>query len=229
MGATSGDFNVDDAYSLETPDDNRDLYAKWASSYDDDFIVSHGYIYNEGVAELFARYASPGGSILDVGCGTGAVGLSLGKQGLANELDGVDISPEMLDVARNKTLPDGSPVYRNLIVADLTKTLDLASNCYTGGVISAGAFTHGHLGPECIDELLRVSAPGSTAAIGINSAHYVVHGFADYFAAKQAANEISKVEIVELAIYDAAAATLEDKEELDTLSYVAIFINRSAT
>lgn len=220
---------MNDAYSLETPQDNKDLYAKWADSYDDDFIVSHGYVYNQGVAELFARYASPGGSILDVGCGTGAVGVALASQGLAGELDGIDISPEMLAVAGAKTQADGSPLYENLIEADLTKPLDLASNSYTGGVISAGAFTHGHLGPECIDELLRVAAPGSTAAIGINSAHYVVHGFADYLEHKQEAGEISKVEIVELSIYDAAAATVDDKDDLDTLSYVAIFINRSTS
>lgn len=229
MGDSDGDFNLDDAYSVETPEDNKQLYAKWAQSYDDDFLVSHGYVYNEGVAELFARYASPGGAILDVGCGTGAVGIALATHGLAGALDGVDISPEMLDVAAGKTQPDGSPLYRNLIEADLTQTLAIPSNSYTGGVVSAGAFTHGHLGPECLDELLRVSAPGSSAAIGINSAHYVVHGFSDYFDAKHQSGDISKVEIVELAIYDAAAATMEDKDELDTVSYVAIFINRSAS
>lgn len=219
-------FDLDDAYSVVTPQDNRALYSQWAESYDDDFLLSHGYVYDTGIAELFARYASPGGPILDVGCGTGAVGLALAAQGLGAEIHGVDISTEMLEVAATKIQPDGEPLYQKLIEADLTQELDLPSNFYSGGIISAGSFTHGHLGPECIDELLRVSAPGSTAAIGINSAHYVVHGFAEYFEERHRAGRISEAQIVELAIYNAAEATIQDRDQLDTLAYAAIFINR---
>ena len=222
------EIDLDDAYSLETPDDNRQLYNQWADSYDDGFLVSHGYVYHKGIAQLFARYASAGGPVLDVGCGTGAVGVALATHGLGSEIHGIDISAEMLAVSAKKVQPNGEPLYAKLIEADLTQTIDLQSNFYSGGVVSAGTFTHGHLGPECIDELLRVAAPGSTAAIGINSAHYIAHGFADYLDAKHAAGLISKVEIVEVEIYDAEIATLEDKSELDTIGYVAIFINRSS-
>jgi ubiquinone/menaquinone biosynthesis C-methylase UbiE len=224
---TDDPIDLDAAYALVTPEDNRELYARWADSYDDGFLETHGYVYNKGVAELFARYASPGGPILDVGCGTGAVAEALVSQGLGSEIHGIDISPEMLEMASQKRQRDGKPLYSKLIEADLTQTIDLEINHYSGGIISAGAFTHGHLNPSCIDELLRVAAPGSTAAIGVNSAHYVVHGFADYFETKRQANLISKVEIVELAIYDASVATLDDKSELDSIAYVAIFINKT--
>ncbi len=227
MGIQDEPIDLDDAYSLVTPEDNRALYARWAETYDEGFLATHGYIYHEGVAQLFARYGSAGGPVLDVGCGTGAVGVSLAANGLGEEIHGIDISAEMLKVASTKTQSNGDPVYQKLIEADLTKTIDLESNFYSGGVISVGTFTHGHLGPECLGELLRVGAPGSTAAIGINSAHYISHGFAEYFDSKHKADLISKVEIVELPIYDAATATLEDKSELDSIAYVAIFINRT--
>lgn len=224
---SDGQINLDAAYSLVTPEDNRELYARWAKTYDEEFLETHGYVYNKGVAELFARYVSPGGPILDVGCGTGAVAQALVSQGLGSEIHGIDISVEMLGVAGQKYQNNGEPLYSKLIEADLTQTIDLETNHYSGGIISAGAFTHGHLDPSCIDELLRVAAPGSTAAIGVNSAHYVVHGFADYFEAKREANLISNVEIVELAIYDTSIATLDDKSELDGIAYVAIFINKT--
>lgn len=227
MGNQDGPIDLDDAYSVITPDDSRALYGRWAETYDEGFLATHGYVYNDGVAELFARYGSAGGPVLDVGCGTGAVGISLAKNGLGSEIHGIDISPEMLKVASTKTQGNGSPVYAKLMEADLTKSIDLETDFYSGGVISVGTFTHGHLGPECLDEVLRVGAPGSTAAIGVNSSHYISHGFAEYFDAKHRANLISKVEIVELAIYDAAAATIDDKSELDSIAYVAIFINRT--
>lgn len=195
-------FDLDDAYGVRTPEDNKELYAKWATTYDDNFLESHGYIYHKGVAQLFARYASEGGPVLDVGCGTGAVGLALAEQGFT-EIDGIDISAEMIGIAAQKLQPSGEPLYRKLIQADLTQSVSLQSNSYSGGVVSAGTFTHGHLGPECLDEVLRLAAPGSTAAIGINSAHYISKGFSDYFDSQQAAGRISPVEIVELPIYDA--------------------------
>ncbi len=34
-----------DAYAVETPDDNRDLYARWAATYESMFIVDNGYVY----------------------------------------------------------------------------------------------------------------------------------------------------------------------------------------
>ncbi|MDH3441269.1 MAG: hypothetical protein OEM63_10990 [Gammaproteobacteria bacterium] len=37
-------LGLDDAYSVETPEDNIRLYADWASTYESDFVASNGYV-----------------------------------------------------------------------------------------------------------------------------------------------------------------------------------------
>jgi len=44
---------------------------------------------------------------------------------------------------------------------------DIPDSAYGG--ISVGTFTHGHVGPEAIDELLRVAGPGTLFAMGSNA------------------------------------------------------------
>ena len=174
-------FSLADAYAVETPDDSVQLYKDWADSYDEDFIAATGYVAFHRAAKLFLQQPDrPDGAVLDVGCGTGAVGRVLRDGGVA-VLDGIDISQEMLEQAAKKLTADGSAVYSNLIQADLTETIAIESNSYAG-IVSAGTFTHGHLGPECLDELWRVAAPGAVCSIGVNAAHFDSQGFADKFA-----------------------------------------------
>lgn len=167
---TKDDPNLDKAYSLETPEDSVNLYRAWASTYDEGFAQEMDYIYPAIVAGVFREYAqASNGLILDVGAGTGLVG-----EGLAHlgdwQVDGLDISTEMLEVALSKGC------YHAAITADLTQKLPLQSNTYDG-VISAGTFTHGHVGPEALDELLRVARPGALFSLGVNAAVYAAKGF----------------------------------------------------
>ncbi len=182
------------AYAVKSPDDNRDLYAKWAATYDR-FLDSNRYIAARHVAEIFSeRSSSRGGTVLDAGCGTGRVGLELARLGVT-PIDGIDISPEMLAEARSLSRPDGETVYRDLVVADLTGVIDLESGSYSG-VVSCGAFTHGHLGPDTLSELLRVARPGSVGVIAVNSAIFDTNGFRDRFDRYAADGVIEGLEVV---------------------------------
>ena len=171
-------ISLSDAYSVETPDDNISLYKDWADTYDDDFVAATGYVAYQKAAKFFIEQADrPDGPVLDVGCGTGVVGIAL-RDGGVDIVDGIDISQAMLNQARRKKSRDGSAAYRNLIQADLTETIALDSDCYAG-LVSAGTFTHGHLGPESLDELWRIAAPGAVCSIGINAMHFDDKGFAE--------------------------------------------------
>lgn len=195
-------ISVDDAYSVETPDDNIRLYADWADSYDSDFVSQQGYIYHQRVAELLIQHrASISGAVLDVGCGTGIVGLAL-RDGGFSQVDGIDISPQMLEQSRGKICGDGTKVYRNLIRADLTQPLDIPDNQYAA-LISSGTFTHGHLGPDSLDELWRVAAPGAVCVIGINASHYESLGFDEKLLADVASGKITDPATSEVDIYSA--------------------------
>lgn len=196
------EIGQDEAYSLETPEDSRRLYAKWAASYDDDFIAPTGYVYHENVVAAFLDAGgSAGGPVLDVGCGTGIVGVALSDVG-EKLVDGIDISPEMIEVARTKQSVFEEPAYRSLMVADLTQPLDLPDDCYMG-IVSAGTFTHGHLSPEPIRELVRICAPGAVCALGINAEHYVAMGFDALFAELSKNGAITSPDNIDVSIYEA--------------------------
>lgn len=197
-------FTVDDAYALETPADSISLYGDWADTYDSDFVASSGYIVYSQVAEQLIRVrALIDGPVLDVGCGTGVVGVCL-REGGIEVVDGVDISQPMLSEAGRKRTADGDSVYRNLIAADLTVPLDIPDNQYAA-LVSAGTFTHGHLGPDSLNELWRVADPGARCAIGIRTTHYDAANFADKLSADVTDGRITKPELVEVNMYSAEA------------------------
>ena len=95
--------NLDLAYALETVQDNRELYASWATDYDKDFASSMDYILPNQVAQIFLNMGGIG-PVLDVGAGTGLGGQALAKLGI-DPIDALDLSDEMLEIA-NKILPE---------------------------------------------------------------------------------------------------------------------------
>lgn len=142
--------------------DMTQLYDDWASTYDKDVIEGEEYKAPPLVAETILKHLSasekhdniiaPSVKILDAGCGTGLVGIYLAKLG-AKKVDGIDLSPGMLDIARK------TGVYSKLSPADLTNPIESETGSYD--VVSCvGTFTAGHVGPECLDELVRVTKTG---------------------------------------------------------------------
>lgn len=190
------------AYSVDGPAANRALYAKWAATYDDGFIVDSGYQYHRQVAAVFAQYAAhavrSGDAVIDIGCGTGLAGQAL-RALVDVTIDGVDISAEMLNQAAAKRHGD-TAVYRSLIEADLTHPLSIPSATYAGA-ISVGTFTHGHVGPAELAEALRILRSGAVAAIGINAAHFQSAGFGPALAALESEGRVTNVQLVDVPIY----------------------------
>ena len=187
------DYNLDNAYEIDGPEEARALYGKWAATYDDSFGAGWGYIAPREIARIYLAEDGNTTPILDIGAGTGLVAEHLDGR----EADALDISPEMLEVAR------GKGVYRNLITADLTKPLDLPDASY-GGVISCGTFTHGHVGPECLPELLRVTRPGALFVCGTIAPVLDGLGFGSTLARLVAARRICPVQFRDIPIYDRA-------------------------
>ena len=113
-----------------TPEDSRELYAQWAPTYDKTFIEDTKYIYPAKIAEVLAKHmpADRSFTVIDIGCGTGAVGEEIAKIHPLSVIEGVDISPEMLAVAASKVRSDGSKLYEDLHEADLTSTIYFAAN-----------------------------------------------------------------------------------------------------
>ncbi len=204
------------AYAVKSPDDNRELYAKWAATYEQ-FLEDNRYIYARQVAEIFAESSPAEGiPVLDAGCGTGRVGLELCRLGVS-PVDGMDISPEMLDRARTMSGPAGVPAYRRLIEADLTGPIDIDSGSYRG-VVSSGAFTHGHLGPDVLSELLRVVSPGSVGVVGVNASIFESNGFRDRFERYAADGVIDGLEVQLRQVYEET-----DDGNANHFAHIAVF------
>lgn len=135
------------------------LYDDWAKTYDNDVINGEEYKAPPLIAETIHKHLapsdkkgdliSPSVKILDAGCGTGLVGVYLAKLG-AKQVDGIDLSPGMLDIARN------TGAYNKLERADLTQPIDALTGAYDV-TTCVGTFTAGHVGPQCFDELVRVT------------------------------------------------------------------------
>jgi len=196
--------DVDAAYASQTPADNVELYAKWASTYDNVFVAESGYILHRNVAEIFLRECEGfSGAVLDIGCGTGVVGVVLKAAGV-KDIDGIDISAPMLLQAKAKTDVTGAPIYHHLIAADLTQRIDIADDRY-GGLISSGTFTHGHVGPEAFDELWRVAAPGAECAISVRDTHFDALGFRRKLALDVERGVITQPALIETPVYSSAA------------------------
>ena len=170
-------MDLEKAYSVKTPDDSRKLYAEWASTYNETFIRANDYVYPRKVAELFADFVpNPLREVvIDIGCGTGAVGHYLADLRPDQLIDGYDISPEMLAQAAQTRRVNDSPVYRNLREVDLT---DVFPKQDYGAMTSAGTFTHGHLGPETLLSLLKIIRVGGWYVVGVNAEHFEARGFA---------------------------------------------------
>ena len=160
--------SLQNAYDLKSPDDNIKLYSVWAETYDISFIDDMQYELHFAVAEEFVLNGGKG-LILDVGAGTGAVAEAL-LQKAKFCIEATDISEEMLKVAASKN------IYKRSFFSDLTKEIPVTNSSYDG-VVSSGTFTHGHVGPSSISELVRITKPGGLITISINEKHWISLNF----------------------------------------------------
>lgn len=190
----TADYDLETAYDIHGPADARRLYGDWAETYDQSFGAGWGYVAPRRIAEIYrAEMGQDNLPVLDIGAGTGLVAEHL--EGLA--VDAFDISPEMLAEAEKKG------IYRRTIQGDLTAPLAIKDGSY-GGVISCGTFTHGHVGPECLPELLRVTRPGALFVCGTIPTVYDEMRFGSVLAGLVADGVIDPVRYTRIGIYEGA-------------------------
>lgn len=112
-----------------------DAYDSVARHYDLQGWDWYAATYGQRLLELVRERGFGEGSLLDAGCGTGTLALALARTGI--EVAGVDLSPSLLDVAREKDA-DGAVAWHH---GDITR-LDLGR---TFDVVTCVADTLNHL------------------------------------------------------------------------------------
>ncbi len=190
---SAGQTLLENAYKLSTPEDSVDYYDAFASTYDTDFADALGYHYPAAIAAAYRDAASKSDTpIADIGCGTGLVASALNLP--REQVDGIDISDEMLRVAEEKQL------YRSLYKVDLTKALDEIANDY-GAVLSAGTFTSGHLGPEPLESLLDIARASALFVIGVKKVYFQDANFEPVLRKMEASGRIKDLQVAEVPMY----------------------------
>ncbi len=203
-------LGLDEAYSVKTPDDNRRLYAKWAATYESSFVDAKQYRYPKAIAEVFNDVLPALTRVLDIGTGTGLTGMYVTRLRPEVVIDGMDISPEMLAQAQRKTREDGSVVYRALYERDLTVAVPNENEPYEA-LFSSGTFTHGHLGPECLRNLLPLLAHDGWLVVGVNNEHFESKGFAGELDSLVALGAIQTPEIMRIDVYEPGSVHYGDQ------------------
>ncbi|KAL5341335.1 S-adenosyl-L-methionine-dependent methyltransferase [Aspergillus crustosus] len=166
------------AFSLSGTSEAETLYDEWASAYDTD-LIGVGYASPRRAVEAVIDNLLPTAlssrdklAILDAGCGTGLVGTCLSASSLGGkfELDGVDLSAGMLEVAR------GKGVYRYLDTADLNKGIEKEDGSYDV-VVCVGTLTKGHVGAEVLGEFARLTGKSGLIVATVHDEIWESGGF----------------------------------------------------
>jgi len=183
------------AYDLTDPNDGQQLYEEWAETYDATMLDGLRYASPRLLVEAAVRHLPDlGVAVLDLGCGTGLVGAELAARGVTT-IDGVDLSATMMEVASRRG------VYRAFIEADLTQPLPMGTAVY-GAAVCAGTFTSGHVDASCLDEVVRVLAPGGVLACTVHHSVREVNGFDAAFDRLTSAGRLRVLEQREIGFYD---------------------------
>ena len=160
--------NLDLTHS-HNDEDLQNVYNEWASAYDYDNDNLLGTVSQPLSVQIFQEYTEDKSlRIIDVGCGTGLVGMELDKVGYSN-FDGIDISQEMIDIAKYRG-------YSKLFIGSLNDSLPYENDEYDAA-FCVGVFTHGHVGSDRLDELVRIVKPGGVICFTINEGVYKSYGF----------------------------------------------------
>ena len=132
---------LDKIYKSNSYSTSKDLYQKWAPSYDDE-LTENKYVTPLRCAQILSNYIKNKNiKILDIGCGTGLSGFALKKNGFKS-IDGLDLSEEMLKIAEQKK------IYQSLFNFDLNNPTDF--NHKYDAIIAAGVISPKHANPDTL-------------------------------------------------------------------------------
>ncbi|OED35244.1 hypothetical protein AB833_31110 [Chromatiales bacterium (ex Bugula neritina AB1)] len=141
-------------------------YDDWADSYDTDLLQEYGYCAHRiAVNALSERLPDTNATIMDVGCGTGLVGVELAALGYT-VIDGLDISARMLAEASKLS------IYRQLTRVNAETDENTAQTSYDA-VISVGTFGVGHMGPKGMSKVGIHAKDGGLILLFMNAEPFV--------------------------------------------------------
>jgi predicted TPR repeat methyltransferase len=198
--STERDSRLQWIYASRGAAELRERYDVWAAEYDRD-LGDLKWRAPQAAAGRCGYFARPGAEILDAGCGTGLVGVSLAELGHAR-IVGFDLSTGMLAQSA------GRGVYTELHQGSLLDRLPFDDGRF-GSVVSVGVFTLGHVDGSAFAELARVTSAGGHVTITFRDDAFDRLG---YQAEQQRLVEAGTWEVAEIT--DPSALIHEDGDDI---------------
>ena len=182
----------DKVLNAKSLQDISEAYDVWSKTYDQDLLDNFGYQAPARSVELLSKYLPIDEAlVLDAGCGTGLVGQLLVKV-RKFQIDGVDYSQSMLAEAKAKGC------YRALQQVDLNQPLQIAADTYDA-VICIGTFTLGHVQPDALHEMLRITKSGGRICLTVRDEFWLKSNFGSLL---NELEQASQAELTELQTID---------------------------
>lgn len=152
------------------------IYRSYAPFYDGTGQVRFALLMALYLADLLARHPVPGRRMLDLACGTGTLAIEFAAQGW--EVVGLDQSPEMLAIARDRAL--AADVALGTVQADLCA---FAPQDVPPGMFDLVTCTYDSLNyltddadlQACFGGVARVLRPGGLFVFDMNTRHFLEH------------------------------------------------------
>ena len=149
---------LDRVYAARGEDQTRDIYDKWAASYEAE-VKENGYATPGRCARALKKVVPDlTAPLLDFGCGTGLSGLALRLAGFTT-IDGVDLSAEMLGQAAAKG------VYRE--TRQVTGNVVLEKGRYPA-IAAIGVIGSGAAPISVLDTLMKALGAGGRLVFSFN-------------------------------------------------------------
>ncbi|XP_077495712.1 methyltransferase-like protein 27 [Amblyomma americanum] len=144
------DFVVDD----RSPEETKAIYNNWASNYEEDMALQK-YKAPNIMAHFINQelQVKKDAVIIDVGCGTGLLGVELKNLGYSY-IDGLDYSDGMMAEAIKKN------IYRRRFIERVSKSGKLPLKDGEYDVVAlCGCLMPGHIMPDALPEVARLLKP----------------------------------------------------------------------
>ncbi|MEC4818649.1 MAG: class I SAM-dependent methyltransferase [Scytonema sp. PMC 1069.18] len=144
-------------------------YDTWSGDYDTD-VSNEDYSGPKFIADYLAKILendiNQDMNILDAGCGTGLVGIALAQKGFRS-IHGFDLSYRMVEKAEQ------TGVYTSLEGGcDMTCTIEAYQDNQYEVTVCCGVFTSGHVYPNALEELIRITKPEGLLLISTRKSYY---------------------------------------------------------
>ena len=158
---------IDAALHLDgDPQRVKEFYEDWAKNYNVDTTGSD-YTGPAIAAKLLAEFLpDKSTTLLDAGCGTGLVGIELHALGYGS-IDGFDLSDLMAEQAAatgNYQQVQGS--------VDMMRATEKYPDAAYNALLSVGVFTLGHVPPEALKVLLKLTRSDGLLLISTRTQYY---------------------------------------------------------